>query len=295
MSRFAFISLVTVVVCLPLSSAADEPPSIPLWEKGAPGFEDRKDVKEIRDRENKETGEYRTTNVHNPYVTAFIPPKEKATGAAVVVVPGGGHRELWVKHEGENVARWLCEKGVAAVVLRYRLARENGSPYKIDVHALQDGQRALRLVRSKAKEWNIDPNHVGMMGFSAGGEVVAMVCRKAEKGNEKAEDPIDRESAMPNFQALVYSGPLGIARQTITKENTPPTFIVVGEDDGAANWLVQHYQDAKKAGVSAELHVYAKTPHAFGFRPDKTTGKPVESWPQRFYEFLDAEGMLKKP
>jgi acetyl esterase/lipase len=133
-----------------------------------------------------------------------------------------------------------------------------------------------------------------MMGFSAGGEVVALTCRKPEKGDEKAADAIDRESAMPNFQALVYSGPLGIRGATITKENTPPTFIVVGEDDGAAAWLVQHYLDAKKAGVSAELHVYAKTPHAFGFRPYKPSGKPVESWPQRFLEFLDAEGVTKK-
>jgi endo-1,4-beta-xylanase len=275
--------------------AADDPPVIPLWEHGAPGFEDKKDIKETRDREIKETGEFRTTGVHNPYVTVFLPPKEKATGAAVVVVPGGGHRELWVKHEGENVARWLSERGVAAMVLRYRLAREPGSPYKIDVHAVQDGQRALRLVRSKAAEWNVNPDRVGMMGFSAGGEVVALVCRKAEKGNEKADDPVDRESAVPSFQALVYSGPLGIVRQTITKENTPPTWIVVGENDGAANWLVQHYLDAKKAGVSAELHVYAKTPHAFGFRPYKATGKPVESWPQRFYEFLQMQGMLNKP
>lgn len=293
MNRFGLAGFVAVALSLS-ASAADMPQKVPLWEKGAPGFEDRKDVKEIHDRENKESGEYRTTNIHNPYVTVFLPPKEMATGAAVVVVPGGGHRELWVKHEGENVAKWLSEKGIAAVVLRYRLARETGSPYKIETHALEDGQRALRLVRSKAKEWNIDPNRVGMMGFSAGGEVVAMVCRKAEKGNEKAEDPIDRESAVPSFQALVYSGPLGIVRQTITKENTPPTFIVVGEDDSAATWLVQHYSDAKKAGVSAELHVYAKTPHAFGFRPNQPTGKPVESWPQRFYEFLSAEGMLKK-
>jgi endo-1,4-beta-xylanase len=294
MIRFGFVAL-AAVVCASAGGAADQPPVIPLWEKGAPGFEDRKDTKETHDRENKETGEYRTTNIHNPYVTVFLPPKEKATGAAVVVVPGGGHRELWVKHEGENVAQWLSEKGIAAVVLRYRLARETGSPYKIDVHALQDGQRALRLVRSRAREWNIDPNRVGMMGFSAGGEVVAMVCRKAEKGDEKAEDPIDRESAVPSFQALVYSGPLGIIKQTITKENTPPTWILVGDDDGAANWLVQHYQDAKKAGVSAELHVYAKTGHGFGLRPGKATGKPVESWPQRFYEFLGTEGMLKKP
>jgi endo-1,4-beta-xylanase len=276
------------------ASTADDAPVIPLWEKGAPGLEDKKDVKEVRDRENKETGEFRTTGIHNPYVTVFLPPKEKATGAAGVVVPGGGHRELWVKHEGENVARWLSERGVAAVVLRYRLAREPGSPYKIEVHALQDGQRALRLVRSKAKEWNVIPDRVGMMGFSAGGEVVAMVWRKAEKGNEKADDPIDRESAVPSFQALVYSGPLGIVRQTITKENTPPTWIVVGENDGAANWLVQHYLDAKKAGVSAELHVYAKTPHAFGFRPYKATGRPVEAWPQLFYEFLETQGMLKR-
>jgi acetyl esterase/lipase len=223
-----------------------------------------------------------------------LPPKEKATGAAVVVVPGGGHSALWTKHEGENVAKWLSERGIAAVVLRYRLAREKDAPYKIDVHALQDGQRALRLVRSRAKEWNVNPQRVGMMGFSAGGEVVAQVCRKADKGDAKAEDPIDRESAVPNFQALVYSGPLGIRGEKLTKENTPPTWILVGDDDGAAALLVQHYQDAKKAGVSAEMHIYAKVGHGFGYRPSKATGKPVESWPQRFVEFLDAEGMLKK-
>lgn len=294
MSHF-FLSLFTVVSLLvPCSIAAEEPLKIPLWEKGAPGFEDRKDTPEVHDRENKQTGEYRTTNIHNPYVTVFLPPKEKATGAAVVIVPGGGHRELWVKHEGENIAKWLCEHGIAAVVLRHRLARETGSPYKIEVHALQDGQRALRLARSKAKEWNIDPNRVGMMGFSAGGEVVSMVCRKAEKGNETAADPIDRESAVPSFEALVYSGPLGIRGEKITKENTPPTWILVGDEDGAANWLVQLFQEAKKAGVSAELHVYAKTGHGFGYRPGTATGKPVESWPQQFYDFLKTEGMLKK-
>lgn len=272
---------------------AADPPVIPLWEKGAPGFEDKKDTKETRDRESKETGEYRVTGVHNPYLTVFLPPKEKATGAAVVVVPGGGHRELWVKHEGENVAQWLSERGIAAVVLRHRLAREKDSPYKIDVHALQDGQRALRLVRSKAKEWNIDPNRVGMMGFSAGGEVVGLVCRAAAKGDEKAADPIDRESAVPSFQALVYAGPQGIRGEKITKENCPPLWVLVGDEDGAMNWLVTHFQDAKKAGVSAELHVYAKVGHGFGFRPYKAAGKPVESWPQRFVEFLDTEGMLK--
>lgn len=285
--------LVAVMLFLSSTALAADAPPIPLWPNGAPGFESRKDEKEVRDRQNN-LGEYRLTNVHNPYITAFIPPKDKATGAAVVVVPGGGHRELWPKHEGENIAQWLCDKGVAAVVLRYRLAREKDAPYKIDVHALQDGQRALRLVRSRAKEWNINPDRVGMMGFSAGGEVVALVCRKAEKGVESAKDPIDRESAMPNFQALVYSGPQGIARQAITKENTPPTWVVVGDDDGAANWLIEHVAAARRAKVSAEIHLYAKTPHAFGFRPYKPTGKPVDSWPDRFYEFLIAQEMVKK-
>jgi acetyl esterase/lipase len=292
MLRF-LLAMIALICTLPFALAADPPPKIYLWEKGAPGFEDRKDEKEIHDQ-FRPNGEYRTTNIHNQYVTVFLPPKEKATRAAVVVVSGGGHRELWMKQEGENVAEWLADHGIAAVVLRYRLARETGSPYKVEIHATQDGQRALRLVRSKAKEWNIDPNRVGMIGFSAGGEVVARVCRKAEKGDDKAEDPIERESAFPSFQALVYSGGGGIRNETITKANAPPSFLLVGDDDGAAATMVTHYQALKKAGVPSELHVYAKTGHAFGYRPGKMNKAPVDTWPDLFYAFLGTQGMLKK-
>jgi acetyl esterase/lipase len=289
--RHGFLSLLVLFCGLPLlARAADEPPVVPLWEKGAPGFEVRKDEKEKRNV--KTSGEYSVTNVHNPYMTVFLPPKDKATGAAVIIAPGGGHRELWVMHEGEFVAKWLSEHGVAAFVLRYRLGREPDTKYKIAEHALQDGQRAVRLVRSRAKEWGVNPARVGMMGFSAGGEVVALVCRNPDKGKEGADDPVERESCRPDFEALIYSGPQGIVRQTVTKE-TPPTFIAVGDDDNAATWLVEHYQALKKAGVSCELHVYAKTPHGFGFRPSKTS-RPVDAWPQRFHEFLDTQGMLKK-
>jgi endo-1,4-beta-xylanase len=284
------VALAVFVCTMSHFARADDPQIVPLWEKGAPGFEARKGDKETRTVQKN--GEYKVTNVHNPYLTVFLPPKDQATGAAVILAPGGGHRELWVLHEGENEARWLSTHGIAAFVLRYRLAREKGSPYKIPEHALQDGQRAVRLVRSRAKEWGINPSRIGMMGFSAGGEVVALVCRHPDNGKEGAEDPSDRESCRPDFQALIYSGPIGITRQTITKE-TPPTFIVVGDEDNAARWLVEHYQSLKKAGVSAELHVYAKTPHGFGYRPNKT-GRSVDSWLQRFYEFLEAEGMLKK-
>jgi acetyl esterase/lipase len=283
--------LISVILSLPaLSLAGDAHPLVPLWANGAPGFENRKDEQEIK--KVQKSGEYCVTNVHNPSLTVFLPAKDKATGAAVVIAPGGGHRELWVLHEGANEAKWLSERGIAAFVLKYRLAREKGSPYKIAEHALQDGQRAIRLVRSHAKEWGINPNRVGIMGFSAGGEVAAMVCNSDGKGDENAADPVDRQSARPDFQALIYSGPLGIIKQTVTKE-MPPTFILVGDKDNAAVWLTNHYLALKKAGVSSELHIYANTPHGFGLRDSKNR-RPVDSWVQRFEDFLEVQGFLKK-
>jgi acetyl esterase/lipase len=278
-----------VVVAASATVFAAEPMEIPLWDKGPPGFESRKDDPEKK--EVRESGEYKVTNVHNPTLTAFLPAKEKANGVGVVLCPGGGFRELWMMHEGINEAKWLNERGIAAFVLKYRLPREKDSPYKLEEQPLQDGQRAMRLVRSKAKEWGVDPNRLGMMGFSAGGEVVATTCNGVGKGKDDAADPIDRENARPDFQALIYSGPLGIKGANVTKE-MPPTFMLVGDNDNAATWLVEHYLALKKAKVSAELHIYAKVPHGFGMRESKNP-KPVDSWMQRFVEFLAVEGFLK--
>jgi endo-1,4-beta-xylanase len=268
---------------------AAEPIEIPLWEKGAPGFESRKDEKEHRDVQKN--GEYRVTNVHNPTLTVILPPKEKATGAAVVIFPGGGHHELWMMHEGINPGKWLADHGITAFVVKYRLAREKDSPYKIEVHSVQDAQRAIRMVRARAQEWNVDPNRVGIMGFSAGGETAAMVAT-APNPTTDVGDAIERASAKPTFLALVYPGPLGVRDAKVTKDY-PPMFMLVGDNDGAGTVLVNHYLALKKAGVSAELHVYAKTPHGFGLRDNKVK-KPVDSWPERFQEFLAAEGMLKQ-
>jgi acetyl esterase/lipase len=210
----------------------------------------------------------------------------------VVIAPGGGFRELWLMHEGINEAKWLNEQGVAAFVLTYRLPREKDSPYKLPDTPLQDGQRAMRLVRSRAKEWGLNPNRVGIMGFSAGGELAAIVCNDSGKGKEDAADPVDRLSARPDFQALIYSGPLGVKNQKVTKE-MPPTFMAVGDEDGAAVWLTEHYLELKKAGVPAELHIYAKTPHGFGFRASNSN-RPSNAWIQRFEDFLVTQGMLEK-
>ena len=138
---------------------------IPLWADGAPGFEDRR-------TEPEQAESYWLKNIHNPTLTAYLPAPDKATGAAVIVCPGGGHKELVFKAEGVEAAEYLASIGIAAFALKYRLAREEGSPYDLNVHPLQDGQRAMRLVRSRASEWNLDPTRIGIMGFSAGGTVV---------------------------------------------------------------------------------------------------------------------------
>ena len=272
--------------------ADDQPQEISLWPNGAPGFEDRKDEKEVH--KQQPNNEYTVSNVHNPSLTVFLPPKDKATGTAVVIVPGGGHREIWIVHEGMNEAKWLAERGITCFVLKYRLAREPNSGYKLPDQPTQDGQRAIRLVRSRAAEWGIDPNRIGIMGFSAGGELAAYTCNADGKGKDDADDPIERQSARPDFQALIYSGPGGIRGQTITKEmNLPPTFIAVGDDDRFSVILANHYLALKNAGVSAEIHTYAKTAHGFGLR-DRDKDKPIYGWIESFYEFLGAEGTLKK-
>src|SRR3954466_4452823 len=162
------IPMTFACVLAAVSLGADEPQEIPLWSDGAPGFEARRNEAPL-------AKDYWVRNIHNPSITAYLPPKEKATGAAVIICPGGGHRELVFNAEGAEPARYLNSIGVAAFALKYRLGREQGSPYKPQVHAREDGLRAMRLVRSRAAEWGIDPKRVGIMGFSAGGEVASMV------------------------------------------------------------------------------------------------------------------------
>src|ERR1041385_3535213 len=134
---------------------------IPLWPNGAPGFEDRRN-------EPEQTLRYSIHNIHNPSLTVFVPPKAKANGAAVLIFPGGGHRELVFKAEGTEPAEYLNNLGITAFVLKYRLARETNSPYSLQKHPREDAQRAMRLIRSRAGEWNLDTNRIGVMGFSAG-------------------------------------------------------------------------------------------------------------------------------
>ena len=189
--------------------------SCPFGPPAPPGFEDRRN-------EPEEAKDYWVKNIHNPSITIFPAPADKANGCAVLICPGGGHRELVFKAEGEDPAKFLNNLGVTAFVLKYRLAREENSPYKLDVHPKQDAYRAMRFIRSRADEWHIDPKRVGILGFSAGGEVVSWVAYEPGDGDPNAADPIDRLNGRPDFQMVVYPGPLGIP-DTVPKDHRPPS------------------------------------------------------------------------
>jgi len=274
--RYLALGLALGLVHFP-AAAQEAPQVIPLWEKGAPGFEDRRN-------EPEQAASYWLKNVHNPSITVFLPPKEKASGAAVIVCPGGGFRELGFNGEGVAPAMYLTNFGIAAFALKYRLPRETNSPYSLPKHALQDGQRAMRLVRSHAKEWGIDPQRIGMMGFSAGGEVVSLTTYNPGEGDPGAEDPIDRLSASPNFQIMIYPGPLGIP--DVVPANAPPSFWLAANDDRQpARTISEMLPKYRAAKVPLEVHLFAKGGHAFnmGTRSKLTT---IRGWPSRLADWL---------
>lgn len=267
--------------------AADSTDLVPLWTGQVPGSEGKQGDERIRVTDK---GAHVVSSVHRPSLTVYLPTKVQATGAAVLVIPGGGHREIWMDHEGHNVARWLNGKGIAAFVLKYRLAREAESNYTIEGHALVDTQRALRLIRHRAKEWKIDPARLGVMGFSAGGELAALASMRFDAARPDQADPIDREGSKPAFQALVYPGRSG---SIVPTSDSPPAFLVCGYQDrpDISEGLANVYLLFKKAGVPAELHIYSDVGHGFGVDPSNRG--PVATWPDRFHDWLDSRGFLK--
>jgi acetyl esterase/lipase len=298
------------LVSLVLGSAAmavDTPPPVPaeparepahpqeilLWPNGAPGSEARKDEAERTDwRQEPDIVFPVTFNIHHPSITPYLPSGDRATGAAVIIAPGGGHMFLTMDREGYDLGRWLADHGVAAFVLKYRLARDRagGSTYRVDVEALADAQRAIRLVRSRAVGWGVDPRRIGILGFSAGGQIAALAATRFDSGTASAADPVDRESSRPDFQALIYpgppQGPLAFSKET------PPAFLLCAFDDNLAIPLANGFLALKAAGVPAEMHIYSRGGHGFGVR-DRPL--PVSAWPLRFREWLGDLGFLGKP
>ena len=280
----------TVMLLLGLFASAEATPGTPivLWPNGAPGAKGNEPL-------------------DIPTLTPYLPSKEKATGAAIIVCPGGGYTHL-ADHEGGPVAEWLNSIGVAAFVLKYRLGPRYQHPAP-----LLDAARAIRLVRTRAAEWALDPGHIGILGFSAGGHVASTIGTHFDSGNATAADPTDRASSKPNLMILIY--PVITMRdkthagskknllgdnpspelvtllsndEQVTKE-TPPTFLVHTTTDNAVpvENSISFATALRKAGVPFELHLYERGPHGFGLG-----GKDpiLATWPDRCADWLRVHG-----
>jgi acetyl esterase/lipase len=281
--KFSLLLLTLGLTAATTIHAAD-PVVIPLWEKGAPGFETRRDEPEVVKGSS-------VTNVHNPSITVFPAPKEKANGAAVLIVPGGGHRQLVFGAEGTEPAKFLNELGVTAFVLKHRLPREEGSPYSLDIHPRQDGQRAMRLIRSRAAEWNLDAKRIGIMGFSAGGEVVALVVYSPAEGDANSSDPVERQTSRADFQISVYPGPLGVPAGSIAADAPPAFFIVANDDTSHVKPILDQLAKYEEVKRPVEVHLYARGGHGFNLGA-RSKLSSIRAWPQRLSEWLADSGFL---
>lgn len=249
--------------------------SIPLWKNGPPGFEQFHSIPE-------EAKDWWVKHIHNPSLKVFRAPAAIATGTAVVVCPGGGFRTLVYNSEGRDAAEYLNKLGITVFVLKYRLFRDD-SMYT-DEQPKQDVFRAIRLVRNMAPQYGVDTNRIGIMGFSAGGEVAGWLAYHWNEDHGIAKDAIDKLSAKPAFQVLIYPGPLAVPADI--DKTAPPSFLLAANDDECCSEpVVRLLQLHRKAGVPVEVHLYEHAGH--GFNMGKRTSVPgVHDWPQRLTDWL---------
>jgi acetyl esterase/lipase len=305
--RFAWmVTLIAWPFVVGPALAADAPQVVAIWpgtppdEPGTIGAE--KTVMSPKlDRKRVEVTESTRmlTNVTKPTLTIYRPAKEKDTGTAMIICPGGGYWNLYWQLEGEEVATWLNSLGVTGIILKYRVPRRpdeiRGEPAR---RPLQDSQRAVSLVRSKAKEWGIAPNRIGIVGFSAGGHLAIATATSFDQRTYEPIDDVDKVSCRPDFAVPVYSGYLKakdreeIANGLRVPADTPPVFLAHGGADIESDpeHSVAMYVALKRAGVPTELHIYAGAAHDFGVRK---SDQPCTTWTRSCADWLRHQGFLK--
>lgn len=281
-----------------LGQSSGWPPSpdhftMPIWPGAAPGAPTDlpPEANMTTPKDNLIGGRpaIRLGNVVNPTITLYKASRVSGPAPAVVVFPGGAYRILAIDLEGTEVCDWLTSIGVNCVLLKYRVP--NTGPYPKSLAALQDAQRAMGLVREHAAEWGIDPNRVGVLGFSAGGHLSAAISNIYEKRLYNPVDDADKLSCRPDFSVVVYPGYLALAEQNFAPNpeihptaKTPPTFVVQAEDDPVhVENAIVYYKQLKDAKAPAELHIYSTGGHGYGLRK---TGNPVAVWPQDVERWL---------
>ena len=277
-----------------------EPSAIRIWPSAAPGekgeIAGEGNLTKPTDKLIAGKSVIRLSNVSDPTITVYAPPRAANTWAAVLVCPGGGYNALSMDLEGTEVCTWLNSIGVTGVLLKYRVPRRAGQPPY--AAPLQDAQRAMGLVRSHAADWGIDPKRIGILGFSAGGDLAAVLCAKHGKRTYPWVDAADDVSCRPDFQILVYPAYLekdeegyGINPEVAVSGGTPPTFIAVAQDDVnyGRNSLV-YAMELYREKVPMELHVYPTGSHGFGLRSTKDF---ATTWPQRALDWMRSRGLLE--
>jgi len=291
---FRILSLISALACAVICSLAQSTPQvIYLWPAGHPTLQGANE-KEVTNPPDPKPGQIvrQFKNIHNPSIEVFPAPSGKANGTALIVAAGGGHRELNTGTEGYDLNEWLNGLGVTVFILKYRLAQTPNYKYTVEGEALQDTQRAIRIVRARAKEWDINPARIGLLGFSAGGALAALADIRFDRGKADATDPIDRQSCRPDFVGLVYAGwsPMDI---TAPADAAPAFLTSAGVDDAFhARQTVEFFNSLFNVKVPAELHIYGHGGHANGIKP--RGGIPFGTWHIRFQEWLADLGMLKK-
>jgi acetyl esterase/lipase len=271
--------------------------TIVLFPKGAPHEKGDLPEESVQPpRADKKDNIIRLSNVSKPELAIYKPAADKANGAAVVICPGGGYNILAYNHEGTEVAQWLNTLGVTGIVLKYRVPVRKDRAARHDA-PLEDVQRALGVVRHRASEWGLDPNRIGVLGFSAGGNLAALASTNYEKRTYEAIDEADKVSCRPDFSILIYPAYLVDKQDVLQKElaindKTPPTFIAITQDDGVrVEGPLHYYLALTKAKVKAEMHIYPIGGHGYGLRPSKND---VSTWPARAGDWLKTIGMLQK-
>lgn len=288
-SRISFAWIITCGLLLSSLAAAQEPPlKMNVWPGKAPG-----DSGQVGP---EQWTKMRVTNVTEPTLTIFRPQKDKNTGMAIIVCPGGGYSALMMDYEGTDVAHWLASQGITGIVLKYRVPAPKGTPRYLP--GLQDAQRTMSIVRSKATEWQIDPHRVGILGFSAGGHLAAATSTNFDKRAYPPIDEIDKQDIRPDFAVPIYPGGVikrgtaDLSPEIRVSANTPPMFIVQADNDPVnSENSVYLYLALKHAKVPAELHIYAAGGHGFGMKPSKN---PCSTWPQRMLEWMNSRGLLNE-
>ncbi len=293
-----YIFLMTIVLSI---NAQDF--SMKVWPNGAPNHNGM-------DLQEEEQEGHRFFNVSEAEMFVYLPKKEINTGAAVVICPGGGYMKVVMGHEGYDIAQWLSERGVAAIVLKYRL------PYGHHEIPSLDARRTLKIVRTNADKWGIDTDKIGVAGSSAGGHLASTVGTRFDFGDANASDPIDKVSSKPDFMLLLYpvitfnpefrhtgsrNSLIGkdenkeleayYSNELHVSENTPPTFLVLADDDRSVvpKNSVEFYLALKKHNIPAEMHIFKKGGHGFGMHQN---GLPVNNWPSLFYDWLKSVDLI---